>query len=140
MRVLGLDLGEKHIGVAISDELLITALGLDTIKRKDLISDLQRLEYLIDRFHIDEIVVGLPLNMDGSKSESAEGILKFSKLIGERFDIKVNTWDERLTSAQAEKALLEGDLSRKKRKSLSDRLAAQLILQGYLDRDRRSTA
>jgi len=129
MRILGLDLGEKRIGVAISDALGITAQGLDTIDRQD--------ETLLDKIvrdnDVSEIVVGLPLNMNGTKGEKARDAALFADIIGKRLSVPVELWDERLSSVSAEKDMINADLSRKRRKRLSDRIAAQLILQNYLD-------
>lgn len=132
MRILGLDVGEKRIGVAISDGLGITAQGLDTIGRNDKAS----LEKIIKEEGVSEIVVGLPLNMNGTKGERANDAILFVENLKEDFSIPVKMWDERLSTVYAEKEMLKGDLSRKKRKRLSDKLAAQLILQNYLDAKR----
>lgn len=129
MRILGLDLGEKRIGVAISDALRITAQGLDTINR----DDRPLLAKIIKDNDVSEIVVGLPLNMNGTKGEKAEDAALFADMIKREFSMPVELWDERLSSVSAEKEMIRGDLSRKKRKRLSDKIAAQLILQNYLD-------
>ncbi|MBL7069154.1 MAG: Holliday junction resolvase RuvX [Candidatus Omnitrophica bacterium] len=129
MRILGLDLGEKRIGVAISDALRITAQGLDTIDR----DDRPLLAKIIKDNDVSEIVVGLPLNMNGTKGEKAEDAALFADMIKREFSMPVELWDERLSSVSAEKEMIRGDLSRKKRKRLSDKIAAQLILQNYLD-------
>jgi len=129
MRILALDLGSKRIGLAISDPLGITAQGLETIER----TDIEGLEKVIKEREITEIVIGLPLNMDGSEGERAKDAIEFSKELKEKFSIPVKMYDERLSSAYVEREMIKGDLSRSKRKRLSDRLAAQIILQGYLD-------
>lgn len=129
MRILGLDIGAKRIGVAISDGLGITAQGLDTILREDTVS----LEKIVEANDVIEIVVGLPLNMNGTKGERAEDAILFADKLKERFSLPVKMWDERLSTLYAEKEMIKGDLSRRKRKSLSDKIAAQLILQSYLD-------
>ena len=129
MRVLGLDVGQKRIGIAISDGLGITAQGLNTIEREDAKS----LEDLIRENDVVEIVIGLPLNMNGSKGERAEDAILFADALKVKFSIPVKMWDERLSTLYAEKEMIRGDLSRQKRKRLSDKLAAQLILQNYLD-------
>lgn len=137
MRILGLDMGTKRIGVAISDELLLTAQGADTIERKNLKSDLDRIGSLVKENNVSEVVVGLPINMDGSYSAKTKEVIEFLDKLLESVDVPIKTWDERLTSVQAERTLLEADMSRAKRKRLSDKLAAQLILQSYLDSKRR---
>jgi len=136
MRILGLDLGQKRIGVAISDGLGITAQGLDTIKREDKVS----LENIIRDREVTEIVVGLPLNMDGTKGERAEDAILFADNLKKDLSIAVKMWDERLSTLYVERAMIEGDLSRRKRKTLSDKLAAQVILQSYLDSRRQDVS
>lgn len=133
MRILGLDVGTKRIGVALSDELLLTAQGLDTIERKDLRSDLKFIDDLVLSNGVSEVIVGLPLNMNGTYSEKTREVASFTQELSSATKAVVKTWDERLTSMQAERAMLEGDMSRAKRKKLSDKLAAQIILQSYLD-------
>ena len=133
MRILGLDFGTKRIGVAISDELLITAQGMETLERKDLKRDLDAIRGTIRDNNVSEVVVGLPLNMDGSYSAKTKEVVEFMDNLSKAISVPVKTWDERMTTMQAERALLEGDMSRAKRKRLNDRLAAQLILQAYLD-------
>lgn len=132
-RIMSLDVGTKRIGVAMSDELLITAQGLDTIYHKDLKSDLDKISALINSNNVSEIVVGLPLNMDGSYSAKTREIVGFVDELSKATNIPVKTWDERLTSMQAERVLLEADVSWGKRKKVTDKLAAQIILQSYLD-------
>jgi len=134
MRILGLDVGEKTIGVAVSDELGFTAQGIEVIKRKNKKEDLNRLEQIIKAYHIEEIVVGLPKNMDGTIGPRAEMIQDFAALLKKNFLLPVHFYDERLTTVSAEKTLLEADISRKKRKKVIDKMAAIFILQGYLDR------
>lgn len=129
MRILGLDVGEKRIGVAMSDGLGVTAQGLETIMRHDTNS----LARIIKENDVHEIVVGLPVNMDGTQGERAKDALLFADGLKKRYGLPVRMWDERLSTAYVERAMIEGDLSRRKRKRLSDRLAAQVILQGYLD-------
>ena len=129
MRILGLDIGDVRIGVAISDGLGITAQGLDTVRREDR----ESLTNLIKDNGVSEIVVGLPLNMDGTKGPRAEDAILFAEELKKEYSIPVKMWDERLSTIYVEKAMIEGDLSRKKRKRLNDRLAAQVILQSYLD-------
>ena len=133
MRILGLDVGTKRIGLAVSDELLFTAQGMETVYRRELAQDLDELKKIIEENNAEEIVVGFPLNMNGTAGPKAKEILEFIENLSKVIKVPVKTWDERLTTVQAERALLEADMSRAKRKRLVDKLAAQLILQGYLD-------
>jgi len=133
MRIMSLDIGSKTIGIAISDELRITAQGLKTIKRKSIEEDLKEITLIIARFKIDKIVVGLPKNMDGTLGKQAETVFRWIKDFKDKIHISLVTWDERLSTVEASKTLLEADLSRKKRKKVIDKLAATLILQGYLN-------
>ncbi len=134
---MGLDVGTRTIGIAISDELGLTAQGLRTLKRKSMEDDLREIAALIGQFGISAIVVGLPKNMDGTLGEQAENVLKWVDVLKDQTKLPVATWDERLSTVGANKVLLEADLSRKKRKKVIDKLAAVLILQGYLDQGRR---
>jgi putative Holliday junction resolvase len=136
MRIMGLDVGSKTIGVAISDELGITAQGFKTIKRKAMEDDLRELYTIISQFQIEKIVVGLPKNMDGSLGKQAEFVLGWIEDFKNKIQLPVETWDERLSTVEATKTLLKADLSRKKRKGVIDKLAAVLILQGYLQQIR----
>lgn len=129
-RILGLDVGERRIGVALSDALGITAQGLETIERENALVEIKD---LIKEHDIKTIIVGMPFNMNGSKGESARLTDDFIALLRREMGIEVATVDERLTTAQGERILLEADLSRKKRKRSIDKIAAQLILQTYLD-------
>jgi len=138
MRTMGLDVGTHTIGVAISDELGITAQGLKTLKRRSMEDDFKELTTIIDQFEIERIVVGLPKNMDGTLGKQAEFVLKWIEVLTNNIQVPVVTWDERLSTVGASKVLLEADLSRKKRKKVIDKLAAVLILQGYLDQSRRT--
>ena len=131
---MGLDVGEKTIGVAISDPLKWTAQGLETIQRIGIKKDLQRLEKIIKEYNVKKIVVGLPKNMNGTIGFQGEKVLQFSKKLNKRFsDIEIIQWDERMTTIAAERTLIEADVSRKKRKGVIDKIAAVYILQGYLD-------
>lgn len=134
MRILGLDVGDRTIGVAISDPLGFTAQGITTIKRKNEEIDLSELKKICDQYGVDTILVGLPKNMNGTLGPQGEKAIEFSKKIEEVINIKVEMWDERLTTVAAHKAMLEADLSRAKRKKIVDKIAATYILQGYLDR------
>lgn len=138
MRTMGLDMGTRTIGVAISDELGITAQGLKTLRRKSMEEDLKEIAAIVGQFEIGKIVVGLPKNMDGTLGKQAEMVLKWMKVLSDKIQVPVVTWDERLSTVGASKVLLEADLSRAKRKKVIDKLAAVLILQGYLDQSRRT--
>lgn len=134
MRKMGLDLGTKTIGIAISDELGWTAQGIETLKRhENTDKDLQRIEQLINEYDVSEIVLGYPKNMNGTVGERGQASEQFAELLSARFDLPVHLWDERLTTVAAERMLLSADVSRKKRKNVIDKLAAVIILQGYLD-------
>jgi putative Holliday junction resolvase len=137
MRIMGLDIGTNTIGVAISDGLGMTAQGLKTIKRKSMEEDLNEITSVIHQFEIGKIVVGLPKNMNGTLGKQAEMVFQWIKTFKHKNPLPVVTWDERLSTVGATKILLEADLSRKKRKRVIDKLAAVLILQGYLDRSRK---
>ena len=133
MRILGLDIGSKTIGVAVSDELCLIAQGVTTLKRKGLDHDISELRRLIEEREVTKIVIGLPKNMNNTLGPSAKMVLSFIEELNKHSAIPVITWDERLSTVAAEKVLLEADLSRKKRKRVIDKVAAMLILQGYLD-------
>jgi putative Holliday junction resolvase len=132
-RILGLDVGEKTIGVAVSDEMGWTAQGVETIRRESREKDLARLQELIAQFQIGEIVVGLPKNMNGTIGPRGESCQAFASLLADRTSLPVHLWDERLTTMAAERMLIAADVSRQKRKKVIDKMAATLILQGYLD-------
>jgi putative Holliday junction resolvase len=138
MRTMGLDIGTHTIGVAISDELGITAQGLKTLKRKSMEEDLKEIATIIRQFEIEKIVAGLPKNMNGTLGKQAEIVLKWVEVLKDKIHIPVVTWDERLSTVEASKVLLEADISRRKRKKVIDKVAAVLILQGYLDQSRRT--
>lgn len=134
MRVMGLDYGKKTIGVAVSDLLKMTAQGKEVIKRTSKKKDMKRLKELVENNKVEKIVVGLPINMNGTKGPRAEKTLKFVDRLERHFSIPIETWDERLSTMEAERTLIQGDVSRKKRKKVIDKMAAVIILQGYLDR------
>jgi len=136
MRIMGLDIGTKTIGIAISDELGITAQGFKTIKRKSMGEDLGEINTIITQFKIEKVVVGLPKNMNGTLGKQAEIVFRWIKDFKEKISLPMVTWDERLSTVEASRTLLEADLSRKKRKGVIDKLAAVIILQGYLDQIR----
>lgn len=134
MRIMGLDVGDATIGVAVSDELGLIAHGITTIRRKNIKFDLDSLKNIISEKDINRIIVGLPKNMNNTIGPRGEKTLEFVSRLKENFpDIEIVTWDERLTTKAAERTLLEADVSRKNRKKVIDKLAAVLILQGYLD-------
>jgi putative Holliday junction resolvase len=132
-RVLGLDVGARRIGVAVSDGLGITAQGLDTLHRKNKRHDLAHLRRVIQDYEVKEIVVGLPLRMSGEESSQSGKIRAFADDLRKHFDLPVHFWDERLTSVQANRLLRETDLSIEKRGKAVDRMAAILILQGWME-------
>lgn len=134
MRYIGLDVGTRTIGVAVSDPLGFTAQGVTTIRRKSLEHDFIELEAIFKEYVVKEVVVGLPKNMNGSIGPQAELSMEFGRQLEERFNLKVIYWDERLTTMAANRIMIEADFSRKKRKSLVDKIAATYILQGYLDK------
>ena len=133
MKVLGLDIGEKRIGIAVSDALGYTAQGLTVLQRNGEDDDIGAIQELIDASQVSEVVVGLPKNMDGSLGEGAQKVMSFVSKLEELLSIPVVLWDERLTTAEATRVLLQADVSRKKRRAVVDKIAAVLILQGYLD-------
>lgn len=133
MRIMGLDVGDKTIGVSVSDELLWTAQGVEVIHRRTEEEDLLRLSELLRQFDVKEIVVGLPKNMDNTIGERGEICIAFAKTIEQKLNVPVRLWDERLTTVSATRALLEADISRRKRKKVVDMVAANMILQSYLD-------
>jgi len=134
MRILGLDMGQKTIGVAISDPLGFTAQGVKTIYRKNKEQDIIELKKICAEYSVEKIIVGLPKNMDNSIGFAGEKSLEFTELLKENIGIEIEMWDERLTTVAAHRAMLEADLSRAKRKKIVDKMAAIFILQGYLDR------
>jgi putative holliday junction resolvase len=134
MRILGLDVGEKTIGVAVSDPLGFTAQGIDTIRRKKLEYDINEIMNYCKQYEVDTIVVGLPKNMNGTLGPQGEKMLEFSEVLRSQSGLKIEMWDERLTTVAANRAMLEADISRAKRKKIVDKIAATYILQGYLDR------
>ena len=132
-RILGLDVGSKTIGVAVSDPLGITAQGLETIRRKNKRQDFEELGKTIRHYLVSEIVVGYPLRLSGAEGTQSEKMQHFAEDLRTRFQIPVHLWDERLTSSQANRVLREADLSIKKRAGAVDRMAAVLILQSWME-------
>ena len=136
MRIMGLDYGSKTVGVAISDELLLTAQGREIIRRKEenkLRKTLARIEELIEEYGVEKIVLGLPLNMDETPSERSQLCLEFKDKIERRTGIPVVMWDERLTTVEADEIMDEAGIKGRERKEYVDMIAAQIILQDYLD-------
>jgi putative holliday junction resolvase len=133
MRVMALDVGDKTIGVAISDALLLTAQARPTIRRKDTESDIKILCRLIEENEVHQIVVGQPLHMDGRESPQSRKVARFAGEIQKKLDIPIVFWDERLTSFAAEQHLEEMGLNWRKRRDHVDKIAAMIILQNYLD-------
>ena len=136
MRILGLDFGSKTVGVAVSDGLLLTAQGVETIERKDenkLRKTCARIEELIAEYEITEIELGLPKNMNNTEGERVEKTKAFGEMLERRTGLPVHYWDERLTTVAAEQILMESGVRRENRKAVIDKVAAGLILQGYLD-------
>jgi putative Holliday junction resolvase len=133
-RILGLDVGSKTIGAAVSDPLGITAQGLETIRRKNKRLDFERLAELLRRYEVAEIVLGYPLRMSGDTGTQSERMAAFAEELRLRFGLPVHLWDERLTSVEANRLLRQTDMSIRRRAEVVDRLAATLILQGFLDR------
>lgn len=134
MRILALDVGEKTIGVAASDLLLLTAQGIEVIRRTSLEKDFIRLGELITQYEVETIIVGLPKNMNGTIGPRGELMQQFAHTLQDAFpQTKVRLWDERLSTVAATKALIAADVSRAKRKKVIDKMAAMFILQGYLD-------
>jgi len=133
MKILGVDYGKARIGLALSEEEGKIAFGRGVILRKNLDDDLKQIKELVEEENVAEIVVGLPLKLNGSKAFQAGEAEKFAGKLKERIGLPVKLWDERLSSVQAERILLQADLRRKKRKKIIDKVAAQIILQSYLD-------
>jgi putative Holliday junction resolvase len=134
LRLLGLDLGEKTIGLALSDTLLTVASPMATLRRGKFSADAAKLEELVTREGIGGLIVGLPLNMDGSEGPSAQSARAFARNMAQRSPLPIAFWDERLSTAAVTRTLLEADASRKRRGEVVDKMAAAFILQGALDR------
>ena len=137
MRILGLDYGARTVGVAVSDPLGLTAQGVETIwrdKENHLRRTLSRIEEIIGEYSVTEIVLGYPKNMNNSVGERALKSLEFRQMLERRTGLPVVMWDERLSTAEAERTLMEAQVRRENRKQYLDQMAAVLILQGYLDR------
>ena len=135
-RILGLDFGSRTVGVAISDPLMITAQGVEIIRRKDenkLRQTLARIEEIIEQYQVKLIVLGLPKNMNNTLGDRVEKTMEFKTMLERRTNLEVVMWDERLTTVAADDAMMEAGIRRERRKEYVDMIAAQFILQGYLD-------
>lgn len=130
MRTMALDVGEKTVGIAMTDELGLIASPRETLRRDG--RELDRLVEMVTREEVGEVVVGLPVSLNGTHGPSAERALQFAAWLRQRISISVVTWDERLTTAEAEKMLIAADTRRSKRRQVVDQIAATLILQNYL--------
>jgi len=133
-RIMGLDIGDKTIGVAISDSMLITAQGLKTIKRKNSKVDIEEISNLVRQYNVSKIIVGLPKNMNNTIGPQGEKVLRFVDKLKNKVNVEISFQDERLTTVAAERILIEGNMRREKRKNVIDMVAATYILQTYLDR------
>ena len=135
-RIMGLDVGDKTIGVAVSDLMGLTAQGVKTIKRVGKKKDIEALKEIIKERQVKKKVSGLPKNMNGTLGPQGEKVIKFCELLEEETGIKIEYWDERLSTVAAERTLIQGNVRRENRKGVIDMVAAVIILQGYLDRQR----
>lgn len=141
-RYMGLDVGDRTVGIALSDLLLLTAQGLETIRRESIKKDTDRIIDIIEEENVEKIIVGLPKNMNNTLGPQGKKVIEFikkleNKLKHKKLDIEIVYEDERLTTVAAERLLLEGDVSRSDRKKVIDKVAASYILQSYLDREKR---
>jgi len=134
VRLMGLDIGDRTIGVAVSDELNWMAHGICTIKRKSVDYDIDQLDRIIKEKKISKIIIGLPKNMNNTIGDSGKKSIEFGEKLKNRYpDMEIVFWDERLTTVAAERVLIEADVSRKNRKKVIDKVAATFILQSYID-------
>lgn len=136
MRILGLDFGSKTVGVAVSDELMMTAQGLEIVRRQSpnkLRQSLARIEQIIEEYHVERIVLGYPKNMNNTEGERCEKTKEFKEMLERRTGLPVILWDERLTTVAADRLMMETGVRRENRKQYVDEIAAVFILQGYLD-------
>lgn len=136
MRVMALDVGKKRIGIAISDPLWITAQGLDTYYRKSLENDIEHYRDLIKQHDVGKLIIGLPKRLNGEIGQAAEEITAYAKELEKALGIQVEMFDERMTSAAANRILIDSDVKRRKRKQAVDRMAAMIILQDYMESHR----
>ena len=135
-RIMGLDIGDKTIGVAVSDIMGLTAQGVTTIKRVGKKKDIEQIKKIISERQVNKIVSGLPKNMNGTIGTQGEKVQKFCELLKQETNLPIEFWDERLSTVAAERSLIEGNVRRENRKKVIDLLAAVIILQGYLDLQR----
>ncbi|WP_338555340.1 Holliday junction resolvase RuvX [Paenibacillus sp. KS-LC4] len=133
MRTMGLDYGDRNIGVAVSDPFGWTAQGVEVVKKRRDNGELERLAEIVQQYEVSEIVLGLPKNMNNTIGPRGEISIEFAEQLRQKLHLPVHLWDERLTTVAAERTLIEADVSRKKRKLVVDKMAATLILQNYLD-------
>jgi putative Holliday junction resolvase len=133
MRFMGLDFGDKRIGIAVSDDQGQIAMPKDTLQRSGKVKYIERLAELADQENVGEILVGMPVSMDGSHGPQAQKVMQFVQRLRQRVEIPVVVWDERLTTVAAERILIEGNLSRSRRRRVIDKVAAAYLLQSYLD-------
>lgn len=138
MRIIGLDVGERRIGISVSDPEKKVAIGLKTLERENTRKDIEKIEDIIKDYQVEEIVLGYPKNMDGSIGSTAKKVLEFGEELRGFVNLNVVFWDERVTTLEAEKVLIKGNVRRRKRKEIIDTLSAILILQNYLDYKNRS--
>lgn len=133
MRLIGIDLGDNTIGVAVSDPWCMTAQGVTTIRRKKRVHDMAALKSIVDEYQAEAFVLGLPLNLNGTRGPAVDKVESFADILRQEFGLPIFYQDERLTTVAAHKTLLENDTSRYKRHQVVDKLAAVFILQAYLD-------
>lgn len=133
VRILAIDYGERRLGLALSDPLMITAQGLENYQRAGFGADVAHLRDVIAQYGVDCIVLGWPRNMNGTEGEACRKVSEFALMLESELDIRLDFWDERLSSAMAQQVLIQADVSRKKRKGVLDKMAASVILQGYMD-------
>lgn len=140
MRVMGLDVGDRTVGIALSDGMGVFGQGVTVLRRRDVETDLRRIGALCDERGVEEVVVGLPRSLDGSIGPQAVKVLAFVDRLRLHLRVPVATWDERLTTRVAERAMIEADVPRRRRREKIDQVAAAVILQGYLDARRHAAA
>ncbi|MCM8783473.1 MAG: Holliday junction resolvase RuvX [Candidatus Omnitrophica bacterium] len=131
-RILGIDFGERRMGLAISDELKITAQGINVWETRNQDEDLLFLKSIIKNYGVDKIVIGIPLDKYG-KSTQSSSVSEFINILRKNLNLPIETWDERFTTLEAERMLIQADVKRKKRRQVIDKISAQIILQSYLD-------
>lgn len=134
MRLMCLDVGRKRIGIAVSDALMITAQGIETYFRKSFEEDVKKYKSLIQEYDVIKIIIGLPKNMNNTIGDMAEEIIEYSNRLKDILEVPIELYDERLSTKLATDFLIEGNVSRKKRKNIVDMIAAGLILQSYMER------